>query len=167
MLFLSIDCLKRLSVTVTTALVVFSAAFESGIAASLDQIPSDWMPLVRALRAAGYDFRFSKPPVDGAYGATNARKKILWVAPISIDMGIGRQTLIHEAVHAAQGCPDGKYVPIGWQLSLPYAVERAIEAILYKQYPHSKFPIEREAFTMQSHPQAFSEISKALKERCK
>ena len=135
--------------------------------ASNQQESDELVPLVRVLREVGYDFRFEKPPIDGAYGATNARKKILWVAPISVDMGIGRQTLIHEAVHAAQGCPKGKYVPIGWQLKLPVAVERAIEAILYREYPHSKFPIEREAFTMQSHPQAFAEIIQSLRKRCK
>ncbi len=161
------DCLKKLGFPLMGLFALGAFPLNGIQSAPTHQIPADWMPLVRVLREVGYDFRFEKPPIDGAYGATNARKKILWVAPISVDMGIGRQTLIHEAVHAAQGCPKGKYVPIGWQLKLPVAVERAIEAILYREYPHSKFPIEREAFTMQSHPRAFAEIIQSLRKRCK
>ena len=160
-------CLKKLSCPLMGSFMLVAYPVDQALSAPTHQVPADWMPLVRVLREVGYDFRFEKPPIEGAYGATNERKKILWVAPISVDMGIGRQTLIHEAVHAAQGCPKGKYVPIGWQVALPVAVERSIEGILYREYPHSKFPIEREAFTMQSHPQAFTEIAKALRQRCK
>ena len=138
----------------------------SSFPVSAQDFPSAWQPLVKAMHSAGYDVRFKNPPVAGAYGATNARKKIVWIAPISIDMGIGRQTLIHEAVHAAQACPTGKYQAIGWSVTLPNAVNRSIEGILYRKYPHKEFPIEREAFYMQSHPNAFAEIIKALKERC-
>ena len=137
------------------------------VALAAERFPAEWQPLVQALRAAGYDMRFSKPPVAGAYGATDARKKIVWVAPISVDLGIGRQTLIHEAVHAAQACPTGKYEAIGWSVALPNAVDRTIEGILYRKYPHKKFPVEREAFFMQSHPNAFAEIIKALRQRCR
>ena len=145
-------------------LSLFGASMQAALA---QDFPSDLLPLVRSLRKVGYDVRFAQPPVPGAYGATNARKKIVWVAPISVDMGIARQTLIHEAVHAAQGCPSGKYEPIGWSVTLPNAVDRTIEGILYRQYPHKKFPVEREAFFMQSHPQAFAEIAKALNSRCR
>ena len=136
-------------------------------ASSVSAFPADLRPLVRALQAAGYQVRFENPPIAGAYGATNARKKTIWLAPISVDLGIARQTLIHEAVHAAQGCPTGRYEQIGWSVTLPYAVDRSIEGILYRKYPHKRFPVEREAFFMQSHPQAFEEIAKALKQRCR
>lgn len=136
-------------------------------AQSLKRMPIEWNPLLIALKAAGYTVRFETTPVSGAYGATNVRKKIIWIAPISVELGIGRQTLVHEAVHAAQGCPSGKYEPIGWSVSLPRVVDREIEGILYRKYPHKKFPIEREAFFMQGHPDAFDIIIKALKERCK
>ena len=137
------------------------------VAGSAQTFPPALQPLVHSLRDVGYDVRFAPPPIAGAYGATNARKKIIWVAPISVEMGIARQTLIHEAVHAAQGCPSGRYEKIGWTVTLPRAVDRSIEGILYRKYPHKKFAVEREAFYMQSHPQAFAEISKALKDRCR
>ena len=129
-------------------------------------IPKDLVPLVNVLREVGYTVHFSKPPLAGAYGVTNARKKKIWLAPISVDMGIARQVLIHEAVHAAQACPNGAYEAIGWTVSLPKSVEVKIKAILYKKYRRKNFDVEKEAFYMQSHPQAFMEISKALRQRC-
>ena len=92
--------------------------------------------------------------------------KKIWLAPISVDMGIARQVLIHEAVHAAQACPNGTYEAIGWTVSLPKSVEVKIKGILYKKYRRKNFDVEKEAFYMQSHPQAFMEISKALRQRC-
>lgn len=130
------------------------------------KIPPGFLPIVHALRKAGYQFRFETPPIAGAYGATDSRKKIVWVAPISVDMGIARQTLIHEAVHAAQACPTGRYELIGWSITLPNSVDRSIEGILYRSYSRKQFPIEREAFIMQSHPNAFPMIIAALKDRC-
>ena len=122
--------------------------------------------MVRALQKAGYQVRFENPPVKGAYGATNSRKKIIWVAPIAVDLGIGRQTLFHEAVHAAQGCPNGKLQTVGWKTQMVNAVDREVAGILYRNYAHAKFEVEREAFAMQAHPQAFELISAALKRRC-
>ena len=159
--------LRDSSLALSSVLTVCASAGVAVQAAPAKVFPPDLQPLVRSLRQAGYDVRFAKPPVAGAYGATDARKKIIWVAPISVEMGIARQTLIHEAVHAAQACPTGKYEPIGWSVTLPYAVDRSIEGILYRKYPHKRFPVEREAFFMQSHPNAFAEISKALKQRCR
>ena len=129
-------------------------------------IPADLVPLVNVLREVGYTVHFSKPPLAGAYGATDARKKTIWLAPISVDMGIARQVLIHEAVHAAQACPNGNYEPIGWRVSLPRSVEVTIKEILYRKYRRKNIAVEKEAFYMQSHPQAFREISQALRERC-
>ena len=131
-----------------------------------EQVPQNLIPLVQILREAGYKVNFSKPPIPGAYGATNARKKKIWIAPISVDMGIARQTLIHEAVHAAQGCPNGKYEPIGWNVSIPKNVETTIKQILYQKYARKDYAAEKEAFYMQNHPEAFKKISAALKQRC-
>ena len=130
------------------------------------QLPQNLIPLVQILREAGYKVNFSKPPIPGAYGATNARKKKIWIAPISVDMGIARQTLIHEAVHAAQGCPNGKYEPIGWNVSIPKNVETTIKQILYQKYARKDYAVEKEAFYMQNHPEAIKKISAALKQRC-
>jgi hypothetical protein len=136
-------------------------------AKSIPAWPTDLLPLVKALQQAGYQVRFEKPPIQGAYGATNARKKIIWVAPIAFDLGIGRQTLIHEAVHGAQACPTGQLQKIGWKNEMVNAVDREVAGILYRNYPHAKFDVEREAFAMQGHPKAIELISAALKQRCR
>lgn len=136
-------------------------------AAPKQSVPNDLKPLIRLLQDAGYRFVFQNPPVSGAYGATNARQKTVWLAPISVDLGISRQTLIHEMVHAAQACPTGRYEPIGWKVTLPFAVDREIEGILFRKYPHKQFPVEREAFFMQGHPNAAALLSHALKTRCR
>ena len=128
--------------------------------------PADLLSLVNALKRAGYRVLLEQPPIPGAYGATNSRKKMIWVAPISIDLGIAKQTLIHEAVHAAQGCPTGKMTEVGWTTELTNAVDREIVGILYRNYPHAKFRLEREAFGMQANPKAFALISQALRQRC-
>lgn len=128
--------------------------------------PVDLLPLVKALRNAGYQLRFENPPVKGAYGATNPRKKVIWVAPITFDLGIFRQTLIHEAVHAAQGCPKGILEPIGWKTEMINAVDREVAGILYRNYARSKFDVEREAFAMQGAPRAIEHVIAALKQRC-
>ena len=158
---------QKLCFSMAAGLLLSISSSTAAQASSVSAFPADLRPLVRALQAAGYQVRFENPPIAGAYGATNARKKTIWLAPISVDLGIARQTLIHEAVHAAQGCPTGRYEQIGWSVTLPYAVDRSIEGILYRKYPHKRFPVEREAFFMQSHPQAFEEIAKALKQRCR
>ena len=146
------------------ALVCGGAAHRADAA---PQWPADWLPLVKALQQAGYQVRFEKPQIEGAYGATNSRKKIIWVAPIAVDLGIGRQTLIHEAVHGAQGCKTGKLETIGWPTSMVNAVDREVAGILYRNYAHAKFDVEREAFAMQGNPKAFPLIIAALKERCR
>ena len=158
--------------SILAALSISSTTVFSSVAIATDknnqakQFPQNLIPIVQILRDAGYRVYFSKPPISGAYGATNAREKKIWIAPISVDMGIARQTLIHEAVHAAQGCPNGRYEPIGWNVSIPKNVETTIKQILYQKYARKDYAVEKEAFYMQNHPQAFKKISAALKQRC-
>ena len=55
-----------------------------------------------SLIEAGYEIRFEKPPMQGTYGLINIKKKVIWIAPITQQMGIFRATFLHEAIHAAQ-----------------------------------------------------------------
>ena len=128
--------------------------------------PAELRPLVQALQRAGYRVLLAKPPVPGAYGATNARRRQVWLAPITIELGIARQALIHEAVHAAQGCPKGKLRPIGWSLAMIKPVDREVAGVLYRNYPHRRHDVEREAFAMQGDPRAVALITAALQQRC-
>ena len=62
---------------------------------------------------------------------------------------MGLPVLVHEAVHAAQSCPSGVPSPIGWQFSLPHALEHEVSGILYNTYRHQNKALEREAFMAQ------------------
>jgi hypothetical protein len=134
---------------------------------ALDRLPADLQPLVRALEKARYAVFLAPPPIPGAYGATDPNRRLIWLAPITLDLGIARQTLIHEAVHAAQACPKGKLRAIGWQVPLEATVEREISGLLYRGYAHGKHEVEREAFAMQGQPQAIGKVISALRQRCR
>ena len=145
------------------AMLLCGAAQSSVREKDLDQ---DLQELVRALRRIDYDVRFEKTPIPGKYGLTNAKKKTIWVAPITIEMGIFRKTLIHEAVHAVQSCPTGRMVPIGWELSVSPVIEQSIKSNLYLNYPRKSHRIEKEAFLMQAQKKPIPMILEKLKTRC-
>ena len=135
---------------------------------AMQALPPDLQPLLRALERARYAVFLAPPPTPGAYGATDPKRRMIWIAPISIDLGIARPVLIHEAVHAAQACPKGKLTPIGWGgLTLQTSVDREISGLLYRGYAHSKHDVEREAFAMQGQPQAMAQVIAALRQRCR
>lgn len=129
-------------------------------------IPSDLARLVRLLNSAGFRVLHSKPPIQGAYGATSIKTKTIWIAPITHDLGIFRQSLIHEAVHAIQGCRRGILEPVGWKIMLPNLIDREVAGIMYRNYPHAKHDIEREAFAIQGHPNALALLERSFRDRC-
>ena len=145
------------------AMLLCGAAQSSVREKDLDQ---DLQELVRALRRIDYDVRFEKTPIPGKYGLTNAKKKTIWVAPITIEMGIFRKTLIHEAVHAVQSCQSGKFIPIGWELSVSPVIEQSIKSNLYLNYPRKSHIIEKEAFLMQAQEKPIPMILETIKTRC-
>ena len=146
------------------AMLLCGAAQSSVQEKDLDQ---DLQELVRALRRIDYDVRFEKTPIPGKYGLTNAKKKTIWVAPITIEMGIFRKTLIHEAVHAVQSCKTGKFIPIGWELNVSPVIEQAIKSNLYLNYPRKSHKIEKEAFLMQAQDKPIPIILETLNQKCK
>lgn len=129
--------------------------------------PQELRPLLQALQRARYSVMLKPPPIKGAYGLTDSRKRHIWIAPITHELGILKATLIHEAVHAAQGCPKGEQLPIGWPLQLQPNVDQTIRGLLYQGYPRKSYDIEREAFGMQSHPRAIPLVIAALDQRCR
>jgi len=129
--------------------------------------PPELQPLLRALERARYAVFWAPPPIPGAYGATDVKRRMIWVSPLTIDLGIARQVLLHEAVHAAQGCPRGRLAPLGWRLQPDPVVEREISGLLYRGYAHSKHEVEREAFFAQGHPKAMGMVLQALRQRCR
>lgn len=132
----------------------------------LSALPQDLQPLVKALQTRGFRVLVAMPPQRGAYGQFDPRRRTLWISPLSLELGIGRQTFLHEAVHAVQSCPTGVVRPIGWSLALDPGVERGINVVLYHGYPTNK-AVEREAFALQGQPDAVPMLLGALKRRCR
>ncbi|MEB3233920.1 MAG: hypothetical protein VKM98_00695, partial [Cyanobacteriota bacterium] len=99
-------------------------------------MPPLLQPLLNTLRHKGFVLRLAPPPLQGAYGLYQSKTRTLWVHPLAFELGIGVQTLLHEAVHAAQSCPTGTLSPIGWTLPLATVVRQEIEGITYTRYRH-------------------------------
>jgi hypothetical protein len=132
----------------------------------LGALPADLQPLVRELQRFGFRLQISAPPVRGAYGLFEASSRRIWIAPISFELGIARQTFLHEAVHAVQSCSTGKVTPIGWRLPpMPPVVRQEIGGILTTRYHHHRLA-EPEAFHLQGQPDAVPRLMEALRRRC-
>lgn len=129
-------------------------------------LPPDLQPLARELRRHGFTVLLQPPPQRGAYGQFDPRSGRLWVAPIAFELGIGRQTFLHEAVHAVQSCPTGRLTPIGWKLALAPVVQQEIGGILTRGYHPNQMLLEREAFAMQGQADAPIRVLAALRVRC-
>ena len=158
---------KALALFHSTAIMamLLCGAAQSGIVEK--ELDRDLQDLVRSLRSINYEVIFEKTPLPGKYGLTDAKNKKIWIAPITIEMGIFRKTLIHEAVHAVQSCQNGKFIPIGWKLRVSPVIDQSIKSNLYLNYPRSSHRIEKEAFLMQAQENPIPIILKTLKTRCK
>ena len=162
--------MKHLSVPINAFFLAFVFFFIAKSNASQQLILTpELRNLVQVLESSGYKVKFDNPPLKGSLGITNTRKREVWVAPITQPMGIFKQTLLHEAVHAAQACPKGSLSVVGWDTNsfdIHQAVKDEIKSILYLKYERNKFALEKEAFLMQGHNNATEMIINALKERC-
>ena len=124
-------------------------------------------PLLNLLKNKGFRIEYKIPPKRGAYGLFQSKKKTIWISPISFELGIGRQTILHEATHAAQSCPNGKLSPIGWSLPLNQSMRNEIQAYLLKNYDINQYTIEKEALYLQSQKNGVEILIEAIKKRCK
>jgi hypothetical protein len=131
-------------------------------------LPPDLMPLLRALKQHGFKVRIALPPARQAYGQYEPASRTLWLSPLSFELGIARQTFLHEAVHAAQSCPDGRVLrPIGWTLPLQPVVRNEISGLLLNAYGAHSRGLEQEAFALQGQPDAVPRLLRALATRCR
>jgi len=132
----------------------------------LSSLPADLQPLVRELQGRGFKLRIALPPVRQAYGLFQSKTRTLWLSPLTFELGIARQTFLHEAVHAVQSCPNGVLTPIGWRYQLAPVVDREISGILTTRYHHGNRALEQEAFGLQGQSDAVPKLLKALRQRC-
>jgi hypothetical protein len=130
------------------------------------RLPAELRPLAEALRKHGFRIRLAPPPSRGSYGEFVLRSRTLWIAPLSFELGIGKQVFLHEATHAVQSCPHGVLTPVGWTLPLAPVVSREISGILATNYHHGNQVVEQEAFALQGQADASVRLLRALATRC-
>lgn len=138
----------------------------TGAAAETVAIPAAAQGLIHTLKAHGFRVVLAPPPTQGAYGLFQSKTKTIWVHPLSFELGIGLQTLVHEAVHAAQSCPSGTLTPVGWRLPLSTVVKQEIQGLLFRHYQGGSRHLEQEAFAMQGQPNALKAVAQAIQQRC-
>ena len=130
------------------------------------QISNEVEPLLNLLKNKGFRIKYKTPPKRGVYGLFQSKKKTIWISPISFELGIGRQTILHEATHAAQSCPNGLLSPIGWSLPVNQSMKNEIQEYLLKNYDINQYTVEKEAFYLQSQENGVEILIEAIKKRC-
>ena len=126
---------------------------------------ADLEQLQRSLLHHGFTIDVRQPPGQ-AYGRFIPTEKRLEISPLVRELGITRAVLLHEAVHAAQSCPNGALSLIGVQRKVDPAVSSRIRYILRNHYKANTTALEQEAFVIQSQPDAEQLVITALNQRC-
>ena len=128
-------------------------------------IGADLTTLQQELLRHGFRIEVRQPP-GRAYGRFIPSQKLLEISPLVRDLGITRPVLLHEAVHAAQSCPEGRLTPLKLQRQISPVVESRIRYLLSHHYSQDHQLLEQEAFRLQSQPDAEALIIAALNQRC-
>lgn len=128
-------------------------------------IAADLNALQQTLFRYGFQIEARQPP-GGAYGRFIPGQRLLEISPLVGDLGITRPVLLHEAVHAAQSCPDGQLTLLNLKRRSSPVVESRIRYLLTNHYSQEHQALEQEAFRLQSQPDAEALIIAALKRRC-
>lgn len=104
------------------------------------------------------------PPRRGAYGLLKENSQTIWVNPIVFELHIATQTLVHEAVHAAQVCKGkGKIRALGLNIQ-PSNYARPF----FSHYLNShRQNLEREAYAVQTQPNRFELAISLLQQHCR
>ena len=132
---------------------------------STSSTASDLDDLYRNLLRHGFTIQERQPP-GNTYGRFIPSKKRIKISPLTQDLGIARQVFLHEAVHAAQSCPNGHLSLIGVQRRAEPVVSSRIQYLLRTHYKMTNVSLEQEAFVIQSQPDAEQIIITALNKRC-
>ena len=122
--------------------------------------------LIKLLNKKGFKIKNEFPPIKRAYGLFENRTKTIWISPITKNLGIYKNVLLHEAVHAAQSCPRRFLTKLNIPTELNSKQETIIKMKLVNHYNHERFLLEKEAFSIQILPNSIEIISKEINKRC-
>ncbi|QMS87422.1 hypothetical protein HUN01_07460 [Nostoc edaphicum CCNP1411] len=133
----------------------------------LSQVPipeRQFIDLKNQLENFGFQVIIELPPKRGAYGLLEETHKRIWINPVVFDLHIGTQTLIHEAVHAAQVCAGkGKIRTLDLDIQ-PINYARAFFMRYTDVYRQD---LEREAYAVQTQSNSFALAISLLQQHCK
>ena len=123
-----------------------------------------FLDLEKRLEKAGFQVIIKLPPRRGAYGLLEESSKTIWINPIVFELHIATQTLIHEAVHAAQVCKGkGKIRALGLDIQ-PSNYTRPF----FSHYTNNdRQNLEREAYAVQTQPNKFELAIALLQQHCR
>lgn len=120
--------------------------------------------LENRLEKAGFQVIIKLPPRRGAYGLLEQSSQTIWINPIVFELQIATQTLIHEAVHAAQVCKGkGKITALGLDIQ-PINYARPFFSHYRNAYRQD---LEREAYAVQTQPNRFELAMSLVQQHCK
>ena len=151
-------CLSIPFLRLLKAVALFMLLPTSASAVDLDD-------LYRALLRHGFSIEERQPP-GKAYGRFIPSERRLEISPLVRELGIARPVFLHEAVHAAQSCPNGDLSLIGVQRRVDPVVNSRIQYLLRTHYKPINVALEQEAFVIQGQPDAEEIIITALSNRC-
>lgn len=131
------------------------------------QLPTpnqQFLDLESRLEKIGFQVIIQLPPKRGVYGLLEENSKRIWINPIVFELHIATQTLIHEAVHAAQVCKGkGKIKALGLDIQ-PSNYARPF----FNHYTNGdRRNLEREAYAVQTQPNSFQLTISLLQRHCK
>ena len=141
--------------------LINSAPLKSG-----EKDNSEVTNLIKLLNKKGFKLKNELPPTKTAYGLFENNTKTIWISPITNKLGIYKNVLVHEAVHAAQSCPRGFLTKLNIPIKLNSSQEKIIKMKLVNHYSHGNFLLEKEAFSIQTLPNSIEIISKEINKRC-
>ena len=126
----------------------------------------DLSNLIKLLNKKGFKIKNELPPIKEAYGLFENSTKTIWISPITNKLGIYKNVLVHEAVHAAQSCPRRFLTKLNIPIKLNSSQEKIIKMKLVNHYNHRNFLLEKEAFSIQTLPNSVEIVSKEINKRC-
>ncbi|MEH1940848.1 MAG: hypothetical protein V7L01_11605 [Nostoc sp.] len=120
--------------------------------------------LKKQLENQGFQVIIELPPKRGAYGLLREADKKIWINPVVFELHIATQTLIHEAIHAAQLCAGkGKIKTLGLNIQ-PSNYARPF----FMRYADvHRQDLEREAYAVQTQLNSYELAVSLLKKYCK
>ncbi len=133
----------------------------------ISQLPTanqQFRDLESRLEKAGFQVILKLPPRRGAYGLLEENSKTIWVNPIVVELHVATQTLIYEAVHAAQVCKGkGKIVALGLDIQ-PSNYARPF----FSHYPNNdRQNLETEAYAVQTQSNRSELAISLLQQHCR